>query len=57
MKETSLDDLHSRWLKDRPGYKVAYEVLEGEFSAPVDDDHTEEKPRLKRLLQEPSVFE
>ena len=37
MKETSLDDLHSRWLKDRPGYKVAYEVLEGEFSAPVDD--------------------
>jgi len=28
---TSIDDLHKKWLKDRPGYVKAYAELEGEF--------------------------
>ena len=32
MKGTSVDALHERWIKNRPGYKEAYDELEGEFS-------------------------
>jgi hypothetical protein len=28
---TSVDDLHKKWLKERPGYAKAYAELEGEF--------------------------
>ena len=28
---TSIDDLHKKWLKERPGYAKAYADLEGEF--------------------------
>jgi len=30
-KRTTIDDLHKRWLKERPGYAKAYAELEGEF--------------------------
>jgi ribosome-binding protein aMBF1 (putative translation factor) len=30
-KRTSMDDLHKKWLRDRPGYAKAYADLEGEF--------------------------
>ena len=28
---TSIDDLHKKWLKERPGYARAYAELENEF--------------------------
>jgi ribosome-binding protein aMBF1 (putative translation factor) len=28
---TRVDDLHKKWLKERPGYAKAYAELEGEF--------------------------
>ena len=28
---TSIDDLHKKWLKERPGYAKAYAELEDEF--------------------------
>jgi ribosome-binding protein aMBF1 (putative translation factor) len=28
---TSVDDLHKKWLKERPGYSKAYAELEDEF--------------------------
>ncbi len=28
---TRVDDLHKKWLKERPGYAKAYADLEGEF--------------------------
>ena len=31
-KGLSLDEMHERWLKERPGYKEEYDALEGEFS-------------------------
>ena len=30
-KRTTLDELHRKWLKQRPGYAKAYAELEGEF--------------------------
>lgn len=30
-KRTTIDELHKKWLKDRPGYAKAYLELEGEF--------------------------
>ncbi len=32
MKGSTLDDLHKKWLKKRPGYKKAYEDLESEYA-------------------------
>lgn len=29
---TSLDKLHNKWLKKRPGYKASYEALEEEYA-------------------------
>ncbi len=31
MTGTSLEELHEHWLKERPGYKEAYDALEEEF--------------------------
>jgi DNA-binding XRE family transcriptional regulator len=28
---TTVDELHKKWLKERPGYAKAYAALEGEF--------------------------
>jgi len=30
-KRTTVDELHRKWLKERPGYAKAYAELEGEF--------------------------
>jgi ribosome-binding protein aMBF1 (putative translation factor) len=30
-KRTTIDELHKKWLKERPGYAKAYAELEGEF--------------------------
>jgi len=30
-KRTTMDDLHKKWLKERPGYAKAYADLESEF--------------------------
>lgn len=30
-KRTTIDELHKKWLKERPGYAKAYADLEGEF--------------------------
>lgn len=34
MKRTRVDDLHKKWL-NKPGYKLAYDALEEEFSLTV----------------------
>jgi ribosome-binding protein aMBF1 (putative translation factor) len=32
MKRRTLDELHKKWMKKRPGYKKAYAALDDEFS-------------------------